>query len=298
MGSLGRWISSAVERVREFAYNPSPARAQPWQAKIGVALGGGFARGIAHIGVLKVLEQEGIPVHCVAGTSVGALIGAAYACGTPLAELERLAGATRFKDFGQWTLSWLGLASNFRLETFLARFCAVSKFEELRVPLAIAATDLQNGTPVYFTSGELGPALRASCAYPGLFLPVQHEGKLLVDGFVTAPVPVDALEAMGANHTIAVYLASAAPNGQPRSVADIIGRSFSIMQQHAHQGWRHKADVVIEPDVTPYAWDDFKKSPELLAVGEQAARAALPKIRALLAGPVPLPAARRPPAFR
>jgi NTE family protein len=281
MSSLARWISSAVGRVREFAYKPPHARPQPWRPKIGLALGGGFARGIAHIGVLKVLEQERIPIHCLAGTSVGALIGAAYACGTPLAELERLAGATRFKDFGQWTLSWLGLATNFRLESFLARFCAVQKFEELKIPLAIAATDLRTGEPVYFTSGELGPALRASCAYPGLFLPVEHEGRLLVDGFVTAPVPVDALEAMGANRIIAVYLASAVSDGQPRSVADVIGRSFSIMQQHAHQAWRRKASVVIEPDVSGFAWDDFKKASELIATGEQAARAALPQLRAL-----------------
>lgn len=281
MGSLGRWLSSAVGRVREFAYKSPRARPQPWQPKIGLALGGGFARGIAHIGVLKVLEQERIPIHFLAGTSVGALIGAAYACGTPLTELERLAGATRFKDFGQWTLSWLGLATNFRLESFLARFCAVRKFEELKIPLAIAATDLRTGQPVFFTSGELGPALRASCAYPGLFLPVEHEGKLLVDGFVTAPVPVDALQAMGANRIIAVYLASAVPDGQPKSVADIIGRSFSIMQQHAHQAWRRKASVIIEPDVSGFAWDDFKKASELIATGEKAARAALPQLRAL-----------------
>ncbi len=288
MGLLVRWVSNALERVREFAYRPPESFPQVSEPKIGLALGGGFARGIAHIGVLKVFERESIPIHCLAGTSVGALIGAAYACGTPLVELERLAAATRFKDFGQWTLSWLGLASNFRLETFLARFCAVRRFEELKIPLAIAATDLQTGQPVYFTSGELGPALRASCAYPGLFLPVEHEGKLLVDGFVAAPVPVEALAALGANRTVAVYLATTAPHEQPKNVADVIGRSFAILQQHAHQSWRTRADVVIEPDVSDFAWDDFKRASELIAVGEAAARAAMPKIRALLARAVPL----------
>ncbi len=288
MGSLIRWVSNAVERVREFAYRPPESFPQASEPKIGLALGGGFARGIVHIGVLKVFEQERIPIHCLAGTSVGALIGAAYACGTPLVELERLAAATRFKDFGQWTLSWLGLASNFRLESFLARFCAVRRFEELKIPLAIAATDLQSGRPVYFTSGELGLALRASCAYPGLFRPVEHEGKLLVDGFVAAPVPVEALAALGANRTVAVYLASTTPPGQLKNVADVIGRSFSILQQHAHQAWRTKTDVILEPDVSGFAWDDFNRAAELIAVGEAAARAALPRIRALLVRPVPL----------
>lgn len=288
------WLKKAVASVRQFAYaGPRPA-ARIVQPRVGLALGGGFARGIAHIGVLRVLEENGIPIHAIAGTSVGALIGAAYACGTSLAAMEERARATHFKDFARWTLSWLGLASNLPLESYLRKMCVANRFEELKLPLAIAATDLDSGEPVYFTSGELGPALRASCAYPGLFLPVEHDGRTLVDGFLAAPVPVQALRAMGADIVVAVYLATASPDGKPRSVAEVIGRSFSIMQRHAHQNWRRDADLVIEPDVTAFAWDDFEKTPEMIAAGEAAARAAVPKLRALLAAPAAAPTASTP----
>jgi NTE family protein len=288
-----RWIKKAAGRVRDFAYAP-PKPMRIIEPRVGLALGGGFARGIAHIGVLRVLEENRIPVHLVAGTSVGALIGAAYACGTPLTSMEELARATRFKDFARWTLSWLGLATNRPLETYLQKMCVVKRFEELKRPLAIAATDLDTGEAVYFSEGELAPALRASCAYPGLFLPVEHGGRTLVDGFLSAPVPVEALQKMGADVVIAVYLASAATNGKPRSVADVIGRSFSILQRNGQASWRRGADVVIEPDVTAFAWDDFQKTPEMIAAGEAAARAALPRLRALLAAPAPKAATRTP----
>ena len=281
MATVRNWLGDAVRRVRDFAYRrpPEPRAVRP---RVGLALGGGFARGIAHIGVLKVLEANRIPLDCIAGTSVGALIAASYACGAPLEELERQASATRFSDFAKWTLSWLGLASNERLETYLARFCAVTHFEELKIPLAIAATDLGSGEAVYFTSGEMGPPLRASCAYPGLFLPVEHEGRILVDGFLAAPVPVEAVRQLGADLVVAVYLSSSPDDTKPKNMADVIGRSFSIMQRHAQQTWRRRADVVIEPDVTPYLWDDFVRTPELIFAGEAAALAAVPRILARL----------------
>src|SRR5216683_5075585 len=191
------WLQGAVGRVREFAHAEptSPPHDRP---RIGVALGGGFARGIAHLGVLRVLQEENIPVDFLTGTSSGALLAISYASGHTIPEIERQARATRFKDFGNWRLSWMGLASNQKLEHYPRKFLGVSTFEELRIPLAIAATDLSTGEPIYFTSGPLGPALRASCAYPGMFVPVEFEGRTLVDGFLAAPVPVNALRNMGA----------------------------------------------------------------------------------------------------
>ncbi len=180
------WLHNAVERVREFAYTEPHAAAPTRQPLVGVALGGGFARGIAHLGVLRVLEEEHIPVSFIAGTSAGAMLAIAYASGHPIHEIVEQARATRFKDFGNWKLSWLGLASNQKLAHYPRKFLGVSTFEELRIPLAIAATDLSTGEPIYFTSGPLGPALRASCAYPGMFVPVEFEGRTLVDGFLAA----------------------------------------------------------------------------------------------------------------
>ena len=276
------WLHNAVDRVREFAYTEPPAAGPAGRPKVGVALGGGFARGIAHLGVLSVLEEEGIPVDYLAGTSAGAMLAIAYASGHPIHEIVEQARATRFKDFGNWKLSWLGLASNQKLAHYPRKFLGVSTFEELRIPLAIAATDLGSGEPVYFKSGALGPALRASCAYPGMFVPVEVDGRMLVDGFLAAPVPVDALRKMGADVVIAIFL-EAANNRRPTSIVDVIGLSFAILQRHADLEWRRTADVVVEPIVKDFLWDDFEKTSELIAAGEIAGRAALPKIRAALA---------------
>lgn len=275
------WMRGAVERVREFAYAEPPPSPEP-RPRVGLALGGGFARGIAHLGVLRVLDEEKIPIDYLAGTSAGALLAASYASGHTIPEVVAQAKATRFRDFGQWKLSWMGLASNQRLEHYPRKYLGVTTFEQLRIPLAIAATDLGTGEPVYFTKGPLGPALRASCAYPGMFMPVEHEGRLLVDGFLAAPVPVDALKNMGADVIIAVFL-EAASDRKPSSIVDVIGLSFAILQRHADREWRRKADVIIEPVVRDFLWDDFEKTPELIASGEAAARTALPKIRAALA---------------
>lgn len=289
MGTVLGLLHGAVKRLRRFAY-AQPVHTQRRRPRLGLALGGGFARGITHIGVLKVLQENHIPIDCIAGTSVGALIAASYACGTPLADMERRASATRFKDFARWTLSWMGLASNERLEDYLHRFCAVSQFDELKIPLAIAATDLATGEAVYFTSGLLGPPLRASCAYPGLFLPIEHEGRTLVDGFLVAPVPVEAVRRLGADLVVAVYLEGGSSD-KPRNVADVIGRSFSIIQRAVNQDWRKKADLVIEPNVKEFVWDDFGRAAELIAAGEAAARAALPHLRAALSPAVAAPVA-------
>jgi NTE family protein len=268
--------------VRDFAYAERPAEAKaPVRPKVGVALGGGFARGIAHIGVLHALETSGIKIDYISGTSAGALAGIAYASGLPFKEVVNRAAELRFGIFGQWRFSWLGLASNQKLEFYPKRYLNISTFEELRIPITVAATDLITGEPVYFNEGPLGPPLRASCAYPGLFQPVQYRGHTLVDGFVGATVPVEAVAKMGADVIIAVFLDSEAMV-QPTNFTDVIGRSFTIIQRHADLAWRTRADVVIEPRVREFAWDDFAKTPELVAAGEEAAMAAMPRVRTAL----------------
>src|SRR6266478_5226636 len=276
------WLHNAVERVRDFAYTEPHAAAPTRQPLVGVALGGGFARGIAHLGVLRLLEEEHIPVSFIAGTSAGAMLAIAYASGHPIHEIVEQARATRFKDFGNWKLSWLGLASNQKLAHYPRKFLGVSTFEELRIPLAIAATDLSTGEPIYFTSGPLGPALRASCAYPGIFVPVEFEGRTLVDGFLAAPVPVDALRNMGADVVIAVFL-EAANNRKPSSIVDVIGLSFAILQSHADLEWRRSDDMSIEPILKDFLWENFYRTDELIAAAEAAARSTMPKIRAVIA---------------
>jgi NTE family protein len=276
------WLQTALTRVREFAYAERPAAARiPSRPKVGLALGGGFARGIAHLGVLHELEQNHIPIDCIAGNSAGALAAIAFASGLPFEEVAKRAAALRFGVFGQWRFSWLGLASNQRLEFYPKRFLNITTFEELRIPVAIAATDLISGEAVYFKEGPLGPALRASCAYPGLFQPVQYQGRTLVDGFVGATVPVEGVAHMGADIIVAVFLDSEAIV-KPTNFTDVIGRSFTIIQRHADLAWRSRSDVVIEPLVREFAWDDFARTPQLIEAGAEAARKALPRIRAVL----------------
>ena len=275
------WLRLAKDKFREFAHGGDAERtARP---KIGLALAGGFARGIAHIGVLRAFRDAGIPIDCVAGTSVGALIGAGFCSGVSLEKMQEIGQTTTFADFGRWTPSWLGLATNQRMEKYLSRMTPATTFSELKIPLAISATDINAGVTIYYLNGSIAPPLRASCAYPGLFVPIQYEGRTLVDGFLTAPVPVEGALIQGADVVIAVYL-EAGGIENPRTAVDIISRSFNIIQKHTDVTWRQQADVIIEPNVSSFAWDDFTKTPELVAAGEAAAMNALPQIVAFLRG--------------
>jgi len=284
VGNVLRWIESAVKGIRTFAYREAREEGRPI---IGVALGGGFARGIAHLGVLRVFEENGIPIDLLAGTSIGALVGAAYAGGATLETLERQGILTHFRDFGRWTISRMGMATNERLEGFLHRFTNVQTFEEMKIPFGIVATDLLTGQTVCFTKGQVGPPLRASCAYPGLFIPVEHEGRMLVDGFLTEHVPTESLRRMGADVVIAVHLDPGQPDQKPKNTIEVIGRSFSIIQEQTPPRWLRYADVILEPVVKNIHWDDFQKTPELVAAGVACARAALPEIKMALKRPLP-----------
>lgn len=278
------WLLSILDRVREFGAGGQPpvsAGAEAIRPKVGLALGGGFARGISHLGVLRCLQQHGVPIDCIAGTSAGALAGVAFGSGRPFEYIVKEASAIRFGNFGQWRFSHMGLASNRRLEAYPREHFGVTDFKDLTIPLAIAATDLVEGNAVYYTSGPVGPPLRASCAYPGLFQPVEYDGRLLVDGFVSAAVPVDGVRLLGAQVVISVFL-EAEKMAQPKSIVDVVGRSFSIVRLQADVGWRAKSDVVITPTVHEFAWDDFARTPDLVAAGERAALEALPRIRELV----------------
>lgn len=301
MRSLGRIIRSVQAFGRGLSGTPGPEQVQNYPA-IGVALGGGFARGIAHIGVLKVLEEENIPISLIAGTSVGALVGAAYCSGVTIPELEEMAARVRFKDFACWTLSRYGFASNERMIKFLSSVLKVKTFEELQIPLAVTATDFSTGAGVVFHSGPLVDPVRASCAYPGMFLPVKIRGRLLVDGMLAYAVPTAPLRDMGAQKVLAVHLRGSWTNPDlgPRHLFDVIGQCFAIAQEMNCNVWKAAADMVIDPDVNGYKYDDFARSTDLIRAGEAATRAALPEIRKWLVQPEPasklLPATTSQPA--
>lgn len=230
-----------------------------------------------------MLEEENIPLACVAGTSVGAVIGAAYCAGMSAAELAEMAAQVRFRDFARWTISRYGFATNERMVGFLKRILKVRTFEELRIPLAVTATDFISGEGVVFRSGQLIEPVRASCAYPGMFLPVQINGRLLVDGMLSYTVPTVPLRQMGAERIIAVYLRSHWCDASgPRHVFEVISQCFSIAQDRMSGLWQAEADCVMEPDVAGFGYDSFERAADLIMAGEAAARAALPQIRAWL----------------
>ncbi len=295
MKSFGKIIRSVQAFGREISRKGGAP--EPRLPAIGVALGGGFARGMAHIGVLKVLEEEGIPVRIVAGTSVGALIGACYCGGLSIAELEKVARSCRFTTFARWTVSRYGFASNDRMVSFLTRTLKVKTFEELRIPLGVTATDFNTGEGIVFHSGSIIDPVRASCAYPGMFLPVEIRGRFLVDGMLSHPVPTRPLREMGADRVLAVHLRGAwSKGGAPRHLFDVIGQSFAIAQDAMSSLWRGAADLVIEPDVAGFAYDDFKRAGELMKAGEVAMRQALPEVRKWLETPADAPVPTKVPA--
>lgn len=241
--------------------------------RVGLALGGGAARGLAHIGVLQTLESEGIPVHAAAGVSVGSIIAAAFAAGLPPQKLVDAARTVTWKDLGSWSFSVRGFNRNNRMEDWLARVMPVRTFEELNIPLRIVATDLRSGEPMVFESGELFPAIRASCAIPGLYVPVEWNGSLLADGYLTCNLPIRQVREMGVD----VVLASAigleiSPDVRLNNIYQIIMRSFSIMSSAVQKSGYYDADIVFKPEVSAYSWDDIESAPELLEAGRESVR--------------------------
>jgi NTE family protein len=288
MSGLGKIVRSVRAFGRELSRKNPPVSASA--PAIGLALGGGFARGIAHVGVLNVLEQEGITVSAVAGTSVGALIGAAYCSGVSIAELEDIAHSVRFTTFARWTLSRCGFASNDRMSSFLNSVLKVKSFEELRIPLGVTATDFNTGEGVVFQSGSIIDPVRASCAYPCMFLPVQIGSRYFIDGMLSHPVPTRPLRTMGAERVLAVHLKGTwNSGGAPRHLFDVMGQSFAIAQDAMSSLWKNAADLIIEPDVAGFAYDDFKRADQLIHAGEAATRRALPEIRKWLEVPAEAP---------
>lgn len=272
-----RWWRKTSEWIR------SGLAGKPGSLRIGLALGGGFARGIAHIGVLRVLQKNNIPISVIAGVSSGAIVAAAAASGTTADEIEKVALSMKFRDVAQWTLNLRGLAGNDRMTTFLSRLLKVSRFEDMKTPLAIVATDLVHGKPVtFYGKGDVVLPIRASCAYPGLFLPLRHEGRLLVDGFVSMEVPAEILPQFGANYVISVAIPNNDGLEDYGNMFSVVSRCFQVMSSRTEHSWRRFSNVVIAPLVGNMTWDSFPSAKRLIELGEQAAQAALPQILSVL----------------
>ena len=251
--------------------------------KIGLALGSGGARGFAHAGVIKVLEEENIPIHMIAGSSMGALVGALYASGMSTERLYRLAMAFRRNDYIDWTLPKMGLIAGRHIKQFISVMTKQKRIEDARIPLAVVATDLQKGKKVVFREGNIADAVRASISIPGIFVPERLNGRLLVDGGVIDRVPATVVRDMGADVVIAVDVASVKKNDALTSIFDVILQSLDIIQAELASHRIAQADIVIRPQLERYSSYAFTHAKEMIQMGEEAARQQLPIIRQLLA---------------
>jgi NTE family protein len=251
--------------------------------RIGLALGGGGAKGFAHIGVIKMLEASGIHADVVAGTSAGSVVGALYASGMDPFQLQEQAFAldeTSIRDAGFFSN---GLVKGQKLQDYINQLVGNRAMDKMRIPFAAVATQLETGERVVFVRGNTGQAVRASSSIPGVFEPVEISGKHYVDGGVVSPVPVDAARELGADFVIAVDISTKANGTNPSGMLGVIGQSITIMGQKLGQQELSRADIVIRPKVGTMGPSDFDQKNTAILEGERAALAAMPAIRAKIA---------------
>ncbi len=262
---------------------PAAPQPPPPKPRIALVLGGGAARGFAHVGVIRALEQEKIPVDLVVGTSVGSLIGAIYAADLDSFDLEW----TAFKlekedlfDYGVLTaVMGMGLAKGEKLEEFVKSRVKVANIENLKLPFAAVATDLNWGTKVVIDRGPVARAVRASSAIPGVFQPVMHMGKLLVDGGVVDNIPISVARAKGADIVVAVDISENVGNTNITNLVDVMIQATNIMFALNVEHSKKDADVLIAPAVGNVGMLDFTQKKRCMQAGIEAARRAVPEIR-------------------
>jgi NTE family protein len=250
--------------------------------KIGLALGGGAARGLAHIGTLKVLAEEAIAPDFVAGTSAGSLIGALLCAGFSWHEIRKRAIQVSWSDLVEPIFPIMGLVKSEKLEKLLGTMLSDRSFEELNIPLSVVTVDILTGDEVILRSGSVARAVQASCSIPGLFKPVDRDDRLLVDGGLINNLPSNIVREMGAEVVIAVDLISDVVNtNPPKNIVDILYYSFNIMIRNAARKGLEDADCVIKPDLRGFSYHRLGRLDELMARGEMAARESLSILRAL-----------------
>lgn len=263
--------------------------------RIGLALGGGAARGFAHVGVVQVLEEAGIKPDVVTGTSAGSLVAALYASGRNGAQLQRVAETMDEAAFTDWTLPLFnrGMLRGSALARYVHQQVGGRKIEDLPLPLGILATDLQNGQGVLFERGDIATAVRASSAVPGLFEPVRITGREYVDGGLVAPVPVRQARQMGAELVIAVDISQAPDANVPGDMFQILLQTFAIMGRSINALELRGPDlVVVRPALTGMAGTDFAARTRAIQAGRAAMQQALPQLRlAIESGMRPMPPA-------
>jgi len=253
--------------------------------KIGLALSGGGARGFSHVGVLRVLADNNVPIDMIAGTSAGSIVGGAFASGMSVDEIEKMASRIGWSNIIRPSTSPRGLFTSVPMGQFIDREFHAKKFEDVKIPFAAVACELESDEKVVFQdTGDLSLAIRASCALPGVFAPVRDtEGRLLVDGGLVSPMPVEIVRQMGADIVIGVDLiASGAKFSPPRTVLGMMFQSAMLLLRSVSRFQHYDADVIIIPQIAHLRPDQINKRREFIALGEAAAMEKLDLIRSMI----------------
>lgn len=261
---------------------PEPVKTSTRPAKIALVLGAGASKGFAHIGVIKVLESNNIPIHMIVGTSAGSFVGSFYAYGFDAYQLQKIALEIKKSDIVDLMFPDNGFIQGIKLESFVNKMLNNTVLEKLKIPFFAVATDIQSGEEIIFGKGNTGTAVRASCSIPGVFTPVKIGNKFYVDGGVVSPVAVDAAKKLGADVIIAVDISSDNQSPPPKNTIETLLQSINIMYSKLAISQLTKADVIIKPRVGHIASYDFDKRHEAIMEGEKAALEALPKINDII----------------
>ncbi len=259
-----------------------PVQPPPKPAKIALVLGAGASKGFAHVGVLKILETNKIPIHMIVGTSVGSVVGGLYAYGLSAFELQRLSFSIEQKDIVDLTIPENGFIKGEKLEEFVNKTLKNTPIEKLKIPFYAVATEIQSGREVVFGRGNAGQAIRASCSIPGVFRPVKIGDKVYVDGGVVSPVAVEAAKRLGADVVLAVDISASSERTPPGNTIETLLQSIDIMYAKLAAIQLLQADIVIRPKVGHIGSADFSKRHEAVLEGEKAALEMLPQIAAIL----------------
>lgn len=254
--------------------------------KVGVVLGSGGLRGLAHVGVLKVLLRENIPIDYIAGCSIGSLIGALYCSGQTPETILKLAKCLKPLHWMDFMISKMGIVSGEKVLEIIRLLTKQKSFAELHIPLAVVATEINQGREIVFTEGNVAIAVRASISVPGFFVPFRLGEMLLVDGAVLNPTPIDVVKNMGANVTIAVDLAHAGILCDITNVFDVIIQSIDLMERELLKYRQQNWDILIRPDVSHIQPSSFEHMDECVLLGEQAAESVINDIKRLLSNSI------------
>ncbi|MEO8650228.1 MAG: patatin-like phospholipase family protein [Acidobacteriota bacterium] len=253
--------------------------------KVGLALSGGGARGFAHLGVIEVLEAHSIPLDYISGTSAGSFVGGALASGMTAAEIIDLGRKISWFNMTGLSYSPRALLSNASMGNFIKQRFPAGMIEELKVPYAAVACDLGSGEQVLFTEGDLSFAIRASCAVPGVFAPLEtSDGRMLIDGGVVNPVPVNVVRAMGADVVIAVDLIACGSTfrSSPRTMLGMLFQSAMLLLRAASKNQNYHADLLIAPEIAHLRPDEISKREELIDLGREAAEIRIDEIKEII----------------